>query len=298
MRQDRTATGAEHTAGHTQGVVGRARTRDGRTLYYQRRTARPPGAAATVVFEGGLAASRSYWALVQEELADDADTVVYDRSGLGRSPRARAPRTLERLARDLGDLLDHLGPGPFVLAGHSWGGPVVRVAAAAAPGRIAGVVLVDATDEACEPLFDPASRALERAAQRKSAELARTGQLGPAFRPLTDALPPDAGADMRREGFTPRAMRTRGAELAAVTDGLRSLLERPPQLGDVPVTVVSAALETPGMAPELRAALDAAHAHRAAESRRGRHVYALRSGHMVPVGEPRIIAEEIRRLLG
>ena len=73
--------------------------------------------------------------------------VVYDRSGLGRSPADPKSRTLHRLASDL---LDHLGHGPFVLVAHSWGGPIVRVAAAASPGRVAGLVLVDQTDEGCD----------------------------------------------------------------------------------------------------------------------------------------------------
>ncbi|MFI7328943.1 alpha/beta fold hydrolase [Streptomyces rubiginosohelvolus] len=104
---------------HSQGEAGRARTRDGRELYYQwlPGPTGPDPARPTVVFEGGLAAGRSYWAGAQAALADVAPTVVYDRSGLGRSPAAPAgaSRRLHALAEDLGDLIDHLervGPGP------------------------------------------------------------------------------------------------------------------------------------------------------------------------------------------
>jgi pimeloyl-ACP methyl ester carboxylesterase len=44
-----------------------------------------------------------------------------------------------------------------VLVGHSWGGPIVRVAAAGVPERIAGLVLVDQTDEGCDMFFSSAS---------------------------------------------------------------------------------------------------------------------------------------------
>ena len=80
-------------------------------------------------------------------------TVAYDRSGLGRSSHDPAPRVLSRLVDDLVDVLDHLGDGPFVLVGHSWGGPIVRCAAAEVPDRVAGLVLVDQTDERCDLFF-------------------------------------------------------------------------------------------------------------------------------------------------
>ncbi|WP_414940225.1 alpha/beta fold hydrolase [Amycolatopsis sp. cmx-11-51] len=39
------------------------------------------------------------------------------------------------MADDLDDVLDHFGPGLYVLAGHSAGGPIVRLAAARRPDR-------------------------------------------------------------------------------------------------------------------------------------------------------------------
>lgn len=95
--------------------------RDGRSLFYMMLGAPAGNVAPTVVFESGMAAPRSYWALVQVDVAKWARTVVYDRSGLGRSPSDTKPRTLERLSDDLNDLLDHLGPGPFILVGQRRG---------------------------------------------------------------------------------------------------------------------------------------------------------------------------------
>jgi pimeloyl-ACP methyl ester carboxylesterase len=318
---------------HNQGVAGWAKTPDGRELFFQRRPGRPAGAdVPTVVFEGGLAAGRSYWATVQAEVAKWTTSVVYDRSGLGRSaadsgprplgrlaaglgprllarlardlgPRplarlaaGRGPRPLARLAADLGALLDHLGPGPYLLVGHSWGGPIVRIAAAARPDRIAGLVLVDPTDEACELLFRPSTRRAERAGQVIGSVLARAGLLAAAHRGLLASLPPDASADMRAEGFTPAAMRTRAAELASVAADLTALRARPVDLPGMPLTVISAGRPSAGMNRRVRAEADASHAHRAGLSRQGRHVHALRSGHMIQATEPDLIAAEIRRL--
>ncbi|PVD07897.1 alpha/beta fold hydrolase [Streptomyces sp. CS147] len=302
---------AEHGTGsdadapaHSQGEAGRARTRDGRELYYQwlPGPVGPDGARPTVVLEGGLAAGRSYWAGAQAALADVAPTVVYDRSGLGRSPAAPAgvSRRLPALVEDLGDLLDHLervGPGgPFLLVGHSWGGPLVRLAAAAQPARVAGLVLVDPTDESCDLLFRPAMRRAERIGQLVTVALARLGLLGRAYRSLTATLPPDAAADMRAEGYTVAMTRTRGRELEDAAGDLRALLENPPGLAGLPVTVVSAGRVSPGMPKPVRERATASHAYRARQSPHGRHVVLPEADHMVLTTSAAELAEEIRRL--
>lgn len=296
-------SGATAPSSHSQGEPGIARTRDGRELYYQR-LAGPP-TAPTVVFEGGLAAGRSYWAPVQAALAGVAPTVVYDRSGLGRSPAAPAgvSRRLHALADDLGDLLDHLdglgGPGrprgPYVLVGHSWGGPLVRLAAAARPARVAGLVLVDPSDEACELLFPPSMRRVERVGQVATVLLARLGLLGRAYRSLTAALPPDAAADMRAEGYTVAMTRTRGRELEDAAGDLRALLESPPGLAGLPVTVVSAGRVSPGMPKAVRERATVSHAYRARQSPHGHHVVLPDADHMVLTTSAAELAEEIRR---
>lgn len=289
--------GAPLSATHTQGIAGLARTRDGRDLFYIQLAGPAGNSAPTVVLESGMAASRSYWAPVQTRVAEHARVVVYDRSGLGRSPADSSPRSIARMSADLNDLLDHLGGGRFVLVGHSGGGPIVRAAAAERPERIAGLVLVDATDEACDLLFRPSFRRFEKIVQWASLQLARLGLLASLYRQHLGVLPADAEEDFRKEGFTVAAMHTRGAELKGLVAAMNAWRGQSPVLPDVPVTVMSGALSDGGMSARIRAAANASHAYRATQSPRGRHVIAQASGHFIPLTEPDLVAAEILRLL-
>ncbi|RDI67957.1 alpha/beta fold hydrolase [Nocardia pseudobrasiliensis] len=287
---------------HSQGEPGTFSTRDGRELFYMHRVGGAPG-APMVVFEGGMACSRSYWAPVQVALGARAASVVYDRCGLGRSAPDPVSRALSRVVADQGELLEHLtrrfDPPGFLLVGHSWGGAIVRAATTGpAAQRISGAVLIEPTDEACDALFTPAMRRAERIGQFGSSLLARIGVLHLAFRDLLAAMPADARADMRAEGFTPAAMRTRGAEIETLIDDLYALrgVERP--VPDIPVTIVSGARTSAGMGTEIRAAANATNTARSATYPRGRHVLALNSGHAVPVTEPDLVAAEIVRVIG
>ncbi|MFY1632841.1 alpha/beta fold hydrolase [Solwaraspora sp. WMMB335] len=282
---------------HTQGLSEWIMTRDGRRLHAAMLPGPGDDTAPTVVFEAGAAGSRSSWALVQPRVAGFARAVAYDRCGLGRSAPDPVGRTLDRIADDLNDLLDHYGPGPFILAGHSAGGPIVRLAAARRPDRIRGLVLVDPTDESADVLFSRRFRHAERLAIMAGTVLARTGTLKRLYGFLLDACPADVRADLEREGFTPTVIRTQAAQARTFLDEIAAWRTAPPDIGDIPVTVISGARPGDGMPPAIRAAAIAAHKQRAARSAGGRHVVAEHSSHYVPITEPDLITEEIRRLV-
>ena len=174
----------------TDAVEAWATTRDGRRLHFERRGTGSP----VVVFEAGMGASRNEWGAVVPAVAERTTTVAYDRSGLGRSPRDPEPRPLARLVSDAVDLLEHLRDGPFVLVGHSWGGPIVRSVAAQAPDRVAGLVLVDQSDEGCELFFSKGNERQVRLSTPLMPLAARLGLVRMGVSRLARSLPEPAAA--------------------------------------------------------------------------------------------------------
>ncbi|MGZ6038442.1 MAG: alpha/beta fold hydrolase, partial [Phenylobacterium sp.] len=106
----------------------------------------PKSDRPTIVLEHGAFGCASDWAVVQERLAAKGlASLAYDRAGLGHSEPGPKPRDGKAIVADLASLLRELDEaGPFVLAGHSMGGLMVRLYALTHPGQTLGVVLVDA----------------------------------------------------------------------------------------------------------------------------------------------------------
>jgi len=105
----------------------------------------------TVVLESGLGGFSLEWWQVQHRLAQTTRTCAYDRAGLGWSDLGPSPRLGSQIVEELAGLLQRAEvTPPYVLAGHSFGGYLVRHFAAAYPRQSAGIVLVDAshTDQA------------------------------------------------------------------------------------------------------------------------------------------------------
>ena len=103
----------------------------------------------TVVLEPGAGGMSSDLGWITPAVARNTRVCVYDRAGRGWSEPADTPQDGTQIATDLHTLLQrgHV-PGPYVLAGHSFGGLYVLTYADRYPGEVAGLVLVDCTNPA------------------------------------------------------------------------------------------------------------------------------------------------------
>lgn len=282
-----------------EGMVGEdgvVRTPDGRAL----RTMTRGDGEDLVVLEAGLGMSGLCWGPVHRAIGEHTRVVAYERAGFGASDPDERPRALPRLAADLRAVLDAHRHRRLVLVGHSWGGPIVRMVAAGLlrEGRPpAGVVLVDPTDEHCELYLTPAVRATYAVQASTLVPLARLGLLERSTLSVVAGLEDVAlRAAVAAASGTVAAARATASELRSMLPDLRRLRARPPQLGRVPVVIVSGQVAGRGER-WIRRPLVEAHRRSAASVADGRLVPATRSGHMVPFTEPELVAEQVQHLL-
>src|SRR6266571_4019793 len=128
-------------------------------------------------------------------------------------PDGQHPQDGARIATDLHTLLHRAGvPGPYILAGHSFGGLYVRIFAAHYPNEVAGMVLIDSTGSALPASTSAQSWGpddiLARASVLASA-LARPGVgrlIG--FGGGYGTLPPHSAAEVRAKTATSASLRS------------------------------------------------------------------------------------------
>jgi pimeloyl-ACP methyl ester carboxylesterase len=135
-------------------ITGEAIDVGGHSLYLRCSGSGSP----TVILEPGAGGTSSDFGWIEPVVARDTRVCVYDRAGRGWSEPADAPQDAKQIATDLHTLLDRGDvPGPFVLAGHSFGGLYALTFAALHPDEVAGMVLVDSTAPASTATPAPAT---------------------------------------------------------------------------------------------------------------------------------------------
>jgi pimeloyl-ACP methyl ester carboxylesterase len=103
----------------------------------------------TVVLIAGFNASSGNWAAIEPTVAQTTRVCSYDRFGNGTSDAPPATQTFATEAADLHALLQSAGePGPYVIVGHSFGGPEAVTFASMFPTEVRGLLLLDASPPA------------------------------------------------------------------------------------------------------------------------------------------------------
>jgi pimeloyl-ACP methyl ester carboxylesterase len=283
---------------------------------------------ATVLFDAGGSDWSLVWTGVQQQLARSVEACAYDRAGLGQSDPAPGPRTPSAIASDLHALIGKAGFNrPVVLVGHSLGGFNVKLTAALYPNDVAGLVLLDPSEdrtwersrqtlgarygvrntaqaELADRTFFPALVDKYRAC----AERAKAGGLdskAPDFRRCADPDRPALGAAINAERRRVHATATyQAAQFSEIAwcvyadpsnDPVYASLFRPGLLGAKPVVVLTHQ-EEPSDDPidQLNAAQGLLlHRETAALSRRGTHRVVTGSGHYIQLDEPQQVVDAV-----
>ena len=99
-----------------------------------------------IIFDSGTGGFSLEWTRVQKVLSRRTRVCSYDRAGYGWSDMGPLPRTSERITRELHTLLARADvTGPYILAGHSFGGYTAQLFARNYPEETAGLVLIDSS---------------------------------------------------------------------------------------------------------------------------------------------------------
>lgn len=278
---------------------------DGRRLH-ARRTGPSDSTGPSIVIEAGGGSSSVMWWPLQDRLAHRATVVTYDRAGLGWSPTAPLPRTIEQRADELRAMLRAAAvPAPYVLVGLSYGGPLIRVFAARHRELVAGMVFVDASHEA---VF--ASPGARKYLKRCAAALKIIGVLSAIGLPRLLRLRgiPESPTSLRfsaaqrhllESRFPPahcfRAGADEFASMLRIADVMRGL-DAPGSLGAVPISVISHGRPFPGPFAVLEEGHIRGQQALAALSSNSELVVAANSSHAIPLEEPEVVLDAVVRV--
>jgi len=170
----------------------------------------------TVVLQPGGGEMSSNMGWIAPAVARNTRVCVYDRAGRGWSEPADTAQDGLQIAADLHTLLQRGGvPGPYVLAGHSFGGLYVLSYAARYPGEVAGMGLIDCTD------FTPTQARTVSSVAGSYNVLRRVSALASIWSRIGLAR---LYAPLERSGLPPRSGDEVRAHIAGVT-GLSSTIE-------------------------------------------------------------------------
>jgi pimeloyl-ACP methyl ester carboxylesterase len=176
-------------------------------------------------------------------VARETRVCVYDRAGHGWSDPADSPKDGVQTAVDLHTLLERGDvPGPYVLAGHSFGGLYVQSFAAQYPGDVAGLVLVDTTARKPSATTSSDGASSHEIMSRVSALLSSMAELG-VGRLLSlgsyDSLPPQSADEAEATGSTASNLQSTIEEYlrASASGGQAAALD---DFGDKPLVVLTA----------------------------------------------------------
>jgi pimeloyl-ACP methyl ester carboxylesterase len=296
-----------HRAGDAHRVPGRlVGVGGGRRIQIDCRGAGSP----TVVLESGLDNYGSLsWAAVHDSIAATTRVCAYSRAGIMWSDPSDASFDLRSEAHDLRSALSGAHePGPYVMVGHSIGGPYVMGFTHTYPSDVAGLVFVDASHPDQFARFHaitgkwlaPPPGEVKLGAALAWTGLVRLMPVGqtPASWPMTLHA---------TTSYLPTSLDALSKETAAVPATLAAASAMR-ELGDRPLVVLTAGMEQPQAALQsmgitreqgiqIRSAARTMHDEQTAWSRQGRHQFVPDAGHYIQFDRPDVVVRAVREVV-
>jgi pimeloyl-ACP methyl ester carboxylesterase len=265
----------------------------------------------TVVFESGLDIYGSLsWATIHDSIAAGTRACAYDRAGIMWSDPSPGPRHSAAVAEDLHLALTNGNEkGPYVMVGHSLGGPYIMTFTKRYGSQVAGLVFVDASHPEQVERFKAVVGEQPQppmALYQVVAKLAWTGIPRLAIPKGGNEKAP-AAANAAMAAYAPLSLGPMLAESQAIDETMREAGTFR-QLGDRPVVVLSAmkplddaTLKTLKITAEkgqaFQAVWKALHDEEASWSSRSRHELVPDATHYIHVDRPDVVIRAIREVV-
>lgn len=270
----------------------------------------------TVVFESGLDLSGSLsWSAVHDPVAQHTRACAYSRAGMVWSDPAEGPASAKRVAEDLHAALSKAGEhAPFVMVGHSLGGPYIMTYTQYFGADVAGLVFVDAS----HPEQVARIRAVVPESSTEALQVVAALGWSGVVRAAAPLLIPQSPNQPASEVEAVRAYASTSLRaLSAENDALDNTLAEAGtlrQLGSRPLFVMTAmkahapaALAALKMTPEqdtqLKAIWKELHEDEATWSSQSKHQLLVNSDHYIQWDDPdavvqavRFVVDKVRRL--
>jgi aminoacrylate hydrolase len=187
--------------------------RDGARLRYEVAGEGPP-----LLLVSGLGGTLDFWAPMVPALSVRHRVVLHDHRGTGQSEKTVGAYSVEGMARDVIDLMDHLGIARADLVGHSTGGAIGQVMGIDHPDRLGRLVISQSwasADDYFRLLFETRLKAFEIGGAGFYAALTHLFGYPPAFLARSKALVDAAIRNAGMAGDPPQILPARIRALLA-----------------------------------------------------------------------------------
>ena len=221
----------------------------------------------------------------QTQVAEITRVCTYDRAGYGSSEPGPLPRTSQRAAEELQQLLKkaHV-EGPYVLVGHSLGGLNMQVFADRYPDLVAGLILLDPA-----PLPFISGQAfpdLYRMLEQQTAELQST----------VEAMRQSKDTEAQAKVNYLEAVASENAELISESASQVAAIE---SFGDIPLIVIGSGKPNPAFGAEAKAFQQfwiEQNLKLAIKSTNGKFGLVPESSHYLHEDAPEVVLDAIRKI--